>query len=234
MSHAVFSEKTLADIEYEITFTILGEKKPVNFSVVTTGKDVPTEINNKLIAEATAFQTAYAANRVAELSIPTSIADYLNLATSGIASAVKLVTDLTDEIVAQGQDISNSITRAVGLTKYARNKVLQYRIQIARISYQLGFAGANVPRKYGAANLISKVQSDAMSMQLLMAQLLKRFQELAKTVPMARYRVIQTDTLQKISVRFYGTADNWKNIYDHNRLTTTALTSGRVLEIPKL
>lgn len=51
-----------------------------------------------------------------------------------------------------------------------------------------------------------------------------------------RYQVARGDSLQSISLRFYGTADRWKAIYDANRgiLSTpnAPLRAGKILAIP--
>jgi nucleoid-associated protein YgaU len=64
--------------------------------------------------------------------------------------------------------------------------------------------------------------------------MLLRFKAMQETTPLTRYRVVDGDSLQKISGRFYSNADHWKKIYDHNKLTSTVLVSGSVLEIPKV
>jgi nucleoid-associated protein YgaU len=79
-----------------------------------------------------------------------------------------------------------------------------------------------------------KAMSQTTSLSVLLARLQKQFEAIARTTPLARHRVKDGETLQRISIKFYNTADNWKKIYDHNKLTSTQLTVGTVLEIPRV
>lgn len=231
MSVVKTSERTLADIDYEITFIIFGPNRPRNYQLVDRFEDVPVDVNAALIAEALEFQRNYSA---APDSVPASIADILNDLTGSVASVVNLVTGFVDTVVSTGEDITNSVGRAVGLIRYARNTLVTYRRRVGAISYSLGLSGVNVPQRYRATAYIANSLNATLSLQEFLNQLLKRFEALSRTVPLARHRVIFGDSLQKISTRFYGSPDFWKRIYDHNKLTSTDLTRGVVLEIPKL
>jgi LysM repeat protein len=72
------------------------------------------------------------------------------------------------------------------------------------------------------------------SIDKILANMEAKFKAMAQYKPLGKHFVKQGDTLQKISVKFYGTADNWQKIMEHNKLTTTALTQGAILEIPNL
>lgn len=76
--------------------------------------------------------------------------------------------------------------------------------------------------------------SEGWSVEGRLARLEEQFKKIARTLPKARHLIKDGDTLQKISMEYYGTSENWKRIYDHNNLTSTSLTVGDVLEIPKL
>jgi len=65
-------------------------------------------------------------------------------------------------------------------------------------------------------------------------RLKERLSQLSQSLPLGRHLVVTGDTLQKIAIKFYGSADNWKRIYDYNSLTTTDLVVGRLLEIPRI
>lgn len=225
------SEKTLADIDYEMTFLILGSKAPKNFHIIDRLQDIPIEVNNALIAEAAEFQENYS---TVPQDVPRSIADLITSLTSSVASVLATVTGFVDDVVSSGEDISNSLSRAIGLTRYARSQLVIFRRRIGGISYQLSFNHMKIPTKYRTAAFIGGSITSTLTMQELLNQLLKRFQALQQTVPLARHKVIVGDTLQKLSLRFYGSADHWKKIYDHNRLTSTDLSRGAVLEIPRL
>lgn len=72
------------------------------------------------------------------------------------------------------------------------------------------------------------------SIEGLLARMEEQFKAMARTVPRARHLVREGQSLQQISMQYYGTAENWKSIYDHNKLSSTVLTAGAILEIPKL
>jgi hypothetical protein len=51
--------------------------------------------------------------------------------------------------------------------------------------------------------------------------------------PRAIHRVKAGETLERISLRYYGTADNWRAIYDANNLDSIILDGAEVLVIPE-
>jgi nucleoid-associated protein YgaU len=74
----------------------------------------------------------------------------------------------------------------------------------------------------------------AQGIETILNAMEEKFKKLALTVPKAKCKVKAGDTLQKLSVSYYGTADNWEKIYTHNKLSSTALVTGAILEIPNL
>ena len=231
MSKVKSSEKTLADIDYEITFIILGTKAPKNYQLIDRLEDIPIDVNNELIAAAADYARKYSS---APDSVPASISDILNGVTSSVAGVLKIATDFVDGVVSVGEEITGSIGRAVGLMRYSRGTIAGYKRRLASISYSLDFNKMKVPARYKASAFIGGQMSDMNSLQSILSELIKRFEALSKTVPKARHRVINGDTLQKLSTKFYGTPEHWKAIYDHNKLTDTDLVAGKILEIPKV
>lgn len=225
------SERTRGDIEYEITFVLFGTKAPQNYQLVDRLKDIPIEVHAQLITEAADFQRKY---RQAPSEMPASIADIMNQLTGSVASVLRVATDFVDGVISTGEDITNSIGRAIGLIRYARNSLVVYRRRVGAISYSLGISGVNVPSRYRSSAFIANSITATLSIQEILNQLLKRFEALIKTVPLSRHRVITLDSLQKLSTKFYGVPDYWKKIYDHNKLSSTNLVVGSVLEIPRL
>lgn len=55
----------------------------------------------------------------------------------------------------------------------------------------------------------------------------------AQAKPRAIYYPRAGESLERISVRFYGTADNWRAIYDKNNLSSLVLTGTEELLIPE-
>lgn len=61
-----------------------------------------------------------------------------------------------------------------------------------------------------------------------------QFLDLTDTLPLGRHFVREDETLQSISIKFYGNAEQWKTIYDHNNLSSADITTGQILEIPRI
>lgn len=51
--------------------------------------------------------------------------------------------------------------------------------------------------------------------------------------PQAVHRASNGESLERISIRYYGTPDNWRAIYDANNLGSLQLTAGQELLIPE-
>ena len=75
--------------------------------------------------------------------------------------------------------------------------------------------------------------SGSSELSSFLERLRQQIDNLAGNTPIGRHLVVDGDNLQKISVKFYGTPDNWKKIFDYNKLTTTELSTGTLLEIPQ-
>jgi LysM repeat protein len=71
------------------------------------------------------------------------------------------------------------------------------------------------------------------SLEILLSRLQRQLEAISKTLPLARYRVRQGDTLAKIAYTFYKNSELWQRIYTHNKLSSTELLVGSILEIPK-
>jgi hypothetical protein len=231
ISKANFSLKTRADIDYEITFTVSGEKKPFNYQIITKNQDVPQALNKSLIDAALAFQSTYS---TVPTGVPQSISDILNAGISDVATVISTVTTFVDAVIQEGNDIGQSINRAIGLVRFAQRKLSDYKRTVAGISYVNDLNNVSLSAKYRAAGYMTGSVSSTLTLQGILQQMKDRFSAIAGTIPISRHRVKDGDNLQRISVQQYGTSDNWKAIYDHNKLTTTALTTGTVLEIPRV
>lgn len=219
----------LSKIQYSITFSIIGFQAPTNARFAGETKEIPFAINRELIQAAQDFQE-FNTNYPAE--VPRSIGDQLNAITSEVASAIATVTGFVDTIVSTVQDIQKSVTRAKGLIKYTQNKLKGYK-ELAG-SFQPFNDSQALTGKYKSAKFYQSGISRASAMTSLLEKIRAQLNKITPTLPLGRHLVKSGDNLQKISVKFYGTADNWKKIYDYNRLTTTELTPGQLLEIPKV
>lgn len=234
-----FKLAKLSDIEYSIQFFIVGFTLPTNGKIVARSKELPLDLNNALISAALDFQAKYGKDGI-PITVPRSIADVLNGAISSVAHAVGLVTGFVDTVLTTAEDVQKSANRALGLIKNARTTICQTQRRLGNLS--TGFNSISNQTKASQSfrsafinqEHLVKTISAAGALAALLASLQAQFNAIAKTVPLARYKVKAGDTLQKIAVKFYNNADLWSNIYDHNNLTTTALTPGMLLEIPKV
>lgn len=233
-----FDLKMVTDIAYEITFMIVGFNPPTNHKILRT-TDSNIIAPNKALTDKAA--EALAAARTMPTEMPQSIGDFLNDQIDTVAGAVATVTGFVDSILSDAEALNRSAQRALGLIKYARATISQTVRRVNTLSMSVGNLGADF--KSAAlqtsatilnANHIHKTRAQFYSLSSLLASLQKQFEALRKTVPMIRHLVRDGDTLQKIALKYYNNADNWQQIYSHNKLRTTELTVGSVLEIPKI
>jgi hypothetical protein len=169
--------------------------------------------------------------------MPTTILDTLNDAVSEVSDAINAVTSYVDEVISVAEDVAKTYNRALGAIRFAGLALQQYRRRIASLSNSVAIMSEStfsMGSKYILSSYVGESYSASLSLSSLMAELRRRFAALASSLPLARHYVRDGETLQSISVRWYGTAEEWKRIYDHNRLTTTVLTVGATLEVPRL
>ncbi len=233
-----FKMNKLSWIDYELTFVVISDTKPVNDFFSEPEKQAPDSVNTDLIDAAVAFQATYSA---IPSSMPASIAGKINQFTSGIAQNINKVTGFVQTVINTGQDINAAAHRALGLIKNARQTIASQCKQVNALTHSFSTltngGETNKAKTIHAYKHIAYV-NEAVAATLPLSQYLQhmqtQFELIAKTIPIARYRVKLGDTLQNISIKFYGVSDYWSNIYDHNKLQDTILIEGAVLEIPRL
>lgn len=233
-----FKMNKLSWIDYELDFFVVSDTQPVNDYFADPEKQAPDSVNFNLIAGAAAFQDAYSATPT---SMPSSIAGKINQLTNGIAKNINLVTGFVQNIITTGADIAAAAHRALGLIKNARTTIASMTRQIDNVAHSFtslansGETNANkVIHAYANMQFIHEASAATLSLSQYLQQMQTQFEAIAKTIPIARYRVISGDTLQNISIKFYGVVDYWSNIQDHNKLQSTQLVAGTILEIPHL
>lgn len=232
LQKTAFKLKTNADIDYELTFLIVGFNPPRQCSIVSTQKAVPIEINKDLLSQLGSFQAQ--ADQIPS-TVPQSIADVINDAVSDVAGAVSAVTGFVDDVLSQVEDVTTALSRAAGLVRHAEGEIVRFKQRIGRISYSLSsLTGSTASNRYTSTAFMATTQSSGNDLMSFLAQLRSRFAQLVATTPLARYRVKDGDTLQRIANRFYADPEQWELIYDHNSLTSTDLENGIVIEIPRL
>lgn len=221
-----FQLRTLGDIEYTLTFDIIGFNGPINGKFVEKLKAIPFSINKELIEEANLFNDL---SRI-PTTVPASISDLITSATSAVAEAISIVTDFVDTVISTVNDIRKSVQRVLGLIKHAQNKLREYKKTIG--NFALTDASQAVTGRYENASFYAGRISYASLLTALLLRFRKQFSDLIDTEANEIYTVKEGDSLQKIAVRFYSDSSKWKTIYDHNNLTTTDLTDVDTLEIP--
>ncbi len=251
ITNTVWRMKKLGDIDYEITFAIISIKEPTKAPIIDEVPVFPPVELTALNEQLTGLQADIAARRIPG-SVPIGLSDLLNDITGTIAGVVSGVIDFANSIIDQAEDISDSMQRAIGVVKYAEAEVSRGRGRLAQLSYAVETAGFDLEDDQRPAALlglpndipttdryqtswdISKAIGYSNDFSNFLRQLREKFTRYTESEPLARHLTKGEENLQNISLRWYGTADNWKNIYDHNKLTSTVLDRGRILEIPKL
>jgi nucleoid-associated protein YgaU len=233
-----FDMKTKADIAYEISFFIVGFNPPKNSKILTSSDDNLIQPNKDLTNAALA---AISKMQQFPTDMPQSIADFLNGEISKVAAAISLATNFVNSIVTSAEQIEASVNRAIGLLKNARSTISSTGRRINAIATDFTSLGASVTNEWQKSiatvksiNHINDMRGNFQTLAASLAALQAKMIALQTTVPAFRHLVRDGDTLQKISTKYYNTPDNWQKIMEHNKLTTTVLTSGTVLEIPKL
>lgn len=232
-----FKMNKLSWIEYTLNFFVVSVNRPKNNYFAAKEKVAPDHLNSNLLNAGQNFT-----NTAAKIptSMPQSLADKINGLTSKVASAVNNVTNFVQNIINQGMALDMAAQRALGLIKNAQANLSSMKRQIDQTAHDfthLSSQGNNpgmTRDTYENLAFIYSLVSTAVSVGQVLTQMKALFESIAITVPLARHKVQGTETLQKISVQYYGTVDDWDKIYTHNNLTTTVLTPGQILEIPRL
>ena len=229
ISTTAFEMERLSKVRYSITFSVIGINAPKNARFLNRAKEVPFAINKELLEQATNFQKQYSA---IPDSVPRSVGEQLNALISDVAGAIATVTGFVDQIVSTVQDVQKSVERAKGLIKFTQNKLRSYK----RFAGSLKAFDSTqaLTGRYESGKFYSSSIAGAAALTLTLQRLKERLAQLSQNLPLARHLVVNGDNLQKIAIKFYGSSDNWKKIYDYNNLSSTELVVGRLLEIPRL
>ena len=228
-----FDLRTLADIGYEITLSIIGFNPPRDCKVLNASRTVPIEINKNLISQVLDFQGKA---DIIPATIPKSLGDQIRNAVAEIAGVINLVTGFIDAVLTEVDDIKASAARAQGLIKNARANLSSFQRRIGAfdpLAQVSSSTGNGISAGYLNATYLQTTLSNSFSLVALLAGLADQLKQLAETIPLARHSVRAGDTLQTIAIKFYGDANEWKIIFDHNKLQDVELTLGSILEIPR-
>ncbi len=247
----------MSRIEYELTFEIVGFKEPKNCKNLDTLKEVPFNYNSDLIAAAQAFRDQYS---TLPKGFPGGVGAFLSGLIGDVSIAIAAVTNFVDATIRTGADIVSSANRAAGLIKNARASISRFSRGVRSIQLGISEIGTTITSlnggigtftsaallnqshqnalqvisAYNNAHFVLQARSASNNLLDLLGKLDTQIKGFSATQPQARYSVVAGDTLQKIAFKFYNNSDNWKLIYDHNKLTSTDLAGIGILEIPKL
>lgn len=214
-------------INYQITLMIVSYFKPTNAKFVQEGRSLP--VATELIKQGEDLQSSF--NQFPS-DIPISFADKIRNLVAAVAGAFKLLTDFVDKIISTIQDVQKAVERAKGFIKFAQAKLKELKNFIANFDPFDTASAINAKYAY-----LKYARKNVRSVNLASATL-NRFKQqfiaILGNLPLRRYLIKENDSLQGISTKFYGTADNWKKIFEYNNLTTSALPVGQLLEIPRL
>jgi len=269
--------KTLARIDYEIEFFIIGDAPPSECKLEQSAFSVPADVNIGLIAAAMSMEQVVSS---APAGINLGLFATLDGLVSGVATALSVVTKFVDGVLSIATDAEKIANHAIGLIKYAQAQISSYKRQVGQLNAYFGSDPTSgllktwsEPTNAKQAAYVSKCQlitskpvvptaaqvaaaensqataskytsttstqtaalnkTQSLSVDASLAKMLVEMQKIANLTSIARYVVKQNDTLQKISMKYFGNPDHWQSIMKHNQLTTTVLTPGVVLEIPK-
>jgi LysM repeat protein len=255
-----FELNQVSRIDYELTFTIIGFNKPTNCKFTDRTKLIPFDDNKALIAAANAFITKGPPDNMPKslsLLLGKAMSDVFG-AVSLVTNFVDTTVRSAEDVVSTVNRVKGVILNArATISKFKRSvRGIQLSIESLGSTFtnKNGGLGTNVRTVLGVDNNLPTSQkksllttstysntayiNSAVSQTKVLSQILatmhSRFDQLSKSTPLLRYSVKTGDTLQKLSIKYYGVADSWNKIYDHNKLSTTVLVVGSILEIPRL
>lgn len=233
-----FKLKTLSDIDYEVIFSIVGFNQPKNYYLVDGTDGDLIAPNKDVIAK---LNAALLANQNKTTDLPVSVSDVMNGITADIAAAVGLVTGFVDEVLGDAERINASANRALGLIRNARSFISKSNRRLGAIARDVSTLGSRFvdETERTLATLrgiqsLNTVHSRNREIGMSLRNLESKYTAFISTLPLRRHFVVDGDTLQKLSIKYYGTADSWEKIMDHNKLRSAELVKGSVIEIPRI
>jgi len=130
IEEATFMVKTLADIDYALSFMVVSLTKPNNCKLTDPQIALPLAENDALIKAAAQLEAVRVAKPV---DFPGSLYDSLNDLISGVATAVSAVTKFVDKTISVAEDAQKLVNRALGLIRNARSSISQFKRRIGAL-----------------------------------------------------------------------------------------------------
>jgi hypothetical protein len=224
-----FNMKDLSSMTYVIGLSIVGLQKPTNAKFSQKGRDIPIKVNELLKTRMEAFNQSFGKPP----AIMRGFADVLNATINQVAQAAAIVTNFVDTALSNVEDLRRSVERAKGLVDFAQVKLKQYK-RIAGGFDAYNLENTSVPIKYQTAEYLNDSISSASEISEILNDLKAQLSGIISNIPLRRHVVKDGETLQKISLKYFKTADHWIDIYNFNDLESTELEAGDLLEIPRV
>lgn len=238
LEEADFELIHLKSINYKIKISVIGDKLPANYYLTDSNNVDSTQANNDLIKKVLEHQKLL---ETKPTTIPVTVTDTINNVINEVSEKIKFVTDFVDGVLTDSEAILDASYKAVALIQNAKSFIAKSNRRIGLITNQAtNLVSTNVSpadkKLFEINNLAYLVQirasNRALTKQLNTIQ--KNYASYLNTVPLRRYQITQSDSLQRISIKFYGTAEYWNKIMSHNKLASTNLVTGSIIEIPKI
>lgn len=255
-----FKMKTLQEIDYELDFLIIGDTKPVDDFFTATSSTIPTADNSALQDANELFKNMKPPGDMPSSIAGTinalinDVASAVNLVTDFVDAVISEAQDIQKSLnraigLVKNAQASISIYKRqigslalyVGTASLKSNAAVVSRTkQMLNAHFLLEALHATARPLFAPPAYLNGVPLQSASVQStttldsLLASMRAQFESLRASTPKFRHLVKLGQTLQQISQQYYKTPDNWGKLYDHNKLTSTALVEGTVLEIPDI
>ena len=215
--------------KYAITLSIIGFEVPRHTRLSQRDNSIPFQQTERLRAEAQAIRTV-----TDGINLPApDLAARLNNLVGQFAGGINVLTDYMDRIFQDIDNIRAAVNRGIGLIELTKQRGRSYATYLGSLS-PFSLEPDNLPSRYALYSGISAGQTGFLAIMRIIESIQARMNELVDDLPGGQYIVKANDTLQSISAKVYGTADNWVKIATFNQLSLgQELPSGLRLDLPR-
>lgn len=182
-----------------------------------------------------------AADQLDKLVAIADVADTIPVRTEDIIDAETSIAELTDAseraraaaLEGLGQDAERKLLSLASTFRRVRGAAQSVALSVARKRSDLAIAFTDVIEMLKFEEWVHETGVEAARTvgKARLAELDMRAKAARK--PRAIHRARKGESLERISMRYYGTADNWRAIYDVNHLDSVLLDGGEELLIPE-
>jgi len=234
LTEAVFGIHSEGRIDYRIILQVLAP------DMTTTPPVLPVRPEEKLEWEqALAFWASYrdeldsdVALGLQEHSDGLELVDALNDAAGYVQGKLDDIEGSIDTVLAAGESVATAAGRIVSAISGIRSRVNRTVNRIDRLGASFTGVTDDAIGVFDFRAWRSSVRHEARSTQAALTPVEQHYGAVAEPEPQAVVIARDGDTLQRFSVRYFGTADRWRDIADANDLETTTLVAGQELILP--